>query len=86
MVLSRLGWVFRGAHLLYFGDIAKYSADEYLNKLLSKENFTSIEKYYAEQIIANSIIALKKFRLYMISISFTTISIFILLILMIISL
>jgi hypothetical protein len=69
-------------NLLYFGDIAKYSPNEYLNKLLNKENFSSIEKYYAEQIIINSIIALKKFRLYMISISLTTIAILILLILM----
>jgi hypothetical protein len=56
-------------NLLFFGHAAKYNSESYLEKLFSstenpEKSFTTYEKYYAEQIIVNSIIALRKFRLF----------------------
>lgn len=68
-------------NLLYFGDIVKYSINEYLRKINNgTKQFTEFEKYYAEQIIINSTIALKKFRLFIMSIYLTSSAVFILLI------
>lgn len=68
-------------NLLFFGDIVKYSENEYLEKLKNgNKTFSDFEKYYAGQIIINSVIALKKFRLFLISIYLTSIAVFILLI------
>lgn len=68
-------------NLLYFGDIIKYSTTEYLTKIKNgTKEFTDFEQYYAGQIIINSVIALKKFRLFLISIYLTSSAVFILLI------
>lgn len=68
-------------NLLYFGDIVKYSTNEYLTKINNgTREFTTFEKYYSEQIIINSIISLKKFRLFLASIYLTSSAVFILLI------
>lgn len=71
-------------NLLYFGDIVKYSKTEYLTKIKNGTNeFTEFEQYYASQIIVNSVIALKKYRLFLISIYLTSSAILTLLILLI---
>lgn len=67
-------------NLLFFGDAAKYDSKSYLKKLFSstekpEKSFTAFENYYAEQIIANSIIALKKFRLFTFAIWLTVIAV-----------
>ena len=67
-------------NLLFFVDVSKYDSKSYLEKLFSstekpERSFTAIEKYYAEQIIANSIIALKKFRLFSFAIWLTVIAV-----------
>jgi hypothetical protein len=68
-------------NLLYFLDIAKYETNNYLKKLNNSiEKFTDFEKYYAEQIIINSKIALMKYRLFKIAIILTSFAIFIILI------
>ena len=68
-------------NLLYFGDIAKYSITEYLTKIKNgTKEFTDFEQYYASQIIINSVISLKKFRLFLMSIYLTSSAVFILLI------
>ena len=71
-------------NLLFFGDVAKYNSKSYLEKLFSststeksKKSFTALDNYYAEQIIANSIIALKKFRLFTFAIWLTAIAVLI---------
>ena len=67
-------------NLLFFGDAAKYDSKSYLEKLFSstekpEKSFSVFENYYAEQIIANSIIALKKFRLFTFAIWLTVIAV-----------
>jgi len=53
---------------LYFGDISKYKDSEYLRliskKLGIKKTYTDFEKDYANQIINNSKIAAKKYKLF----------------------
>jgi len=70
-------------NLLYFADIAKYNSRVYLEKLaisLEKPDTkaTNFENYYAQQIIVNSIIALKKYRLFTFSIWLTVIAVILL--------
>lgn len=70
-------------NLLYFADIAKYDSKVYLEKLaisLEKPEYqaSTFDDYYAQQIIINSIIALKKYRLFTFSIYFTVIAVILL--------
>jgi len=68
-------------NLLYFLDIAKYTTNDYLKKLDSSINeFTNFEKYYAEEIIINSKIAMMKYRLFRIAIILTSLGSFIILV------
>ena len=67
-------------NLLFFGDIVKYDSKSYLEKLVSstekpEKSFTNFENYYAQQIIVNSIIALKKFRLFTFAIWLTVVAV-----------
>lgn len=56
-----------GENLLFYGDIALHSPDTYLNALRSLYGFQNdpavpIESHYAEQIVVNSRIAVRKYR------------------------
>jgi len=59
----------KGGNPIYYGDIAEHNVDSYLESLyqstgLEFKGIKDIEKKYAEQIICNSRIAVKKFRLF----------------------
>jgi hypothetical protein len=63
-------------NLIFYGDIANYSHEGYLQSLCSGINLDTkevdqIEKYYMQQIVANSRIALKKFQYFNVSIILT---------------
>ena len=63
-------------NLIFYGDIASYGSQEYLQSLCIGINIDinkvdQIEKYYAQQIIANSRIALRKFQCFNVSIILT---------------
>ena len=78
----RLPWFFTRAladekdNLLYFGHAARYTPDSYVktfSKVLKRkvDQTTPLEKWYAEQIVMNSRIAMYKYRWFMVALWFT---------------
>jgi hypothetical protein len=70
---------------LFFGDIAKYNANEYLDLIVMKTGdkeykISGFEEDYAEQIVTNAEIALKKYNIFQTSSKFTMAGIFVFLI------
>lgn len=68
-------------NLLYFGDLASLEYDQLIERFaaitkFNKKNITYLHKYYAEQIINNSRIALRKYKLFSISIWFDLFGVF----------
>lgn len=67
-------------NLLFFGHIAKYSSHKYIERLYSKAGNSyqrkPLEEEYAEQLIINSRIALKKFELFSLGVWFIFAAIF----------
>lgn len=61
-------------NLLFWKDIAKYSQEDFLKKVykdffsIDKNSFSSYEKLYAQEIIANARIARKKYELFQIAV------------------
>lgn len=66
-------------NLIYFGDIGKFTPDQYLEYLgdvyteSTHDATSSIERDYAIQIVTNSRITVKKYRLFSIGVMFTLI-------------
>ena len=66
-------------NLIYFGDISKFTPDQYLEYLgdvyteSTHDAISSIERDYAIQIVTNSTITVKKYRLFSIGVMFTLI-------------
>lgn len=69
-----------GDNLMFFRDIAKYSASEYLDALYRAEGSSpvvnKIQSDLAAQVIANACISLKKFRYYTVAAWITGVGIF----------
>ena len=78
-VLLRLSNKKKDDNIIFFSDVAKYDPQEYLESLYAAsgkpvKEFSSIESFFAEQIIANSRIALRKYRFFSMGISLTGIA------------